>query len=103
MRWVADRESDVPSDPRVYGKTHQPPEFNASLSTDDDLNVTTRLAPMTKSSPVCGFRPLRFFLALTVHLPNPEIRTSLPLSRSSLMISKRLSTILTHSFLGMPS
>ena len=72
--------------------------FIRSLKFAEHLNVTTLLGDNIRSSPVAGLRSLRCFLFLTWNLPKPDIKTSSPDSRASLMISIRILTISAESF-----
>ena len=58
--------------------------FNFSLNTPEHLNVITRRGLNIRSSPVCGFLPLRWFFSLTSNLPNPVIITGPPRSKGFL-------------------
>ena len=58
-----------------------PRPFIFCLKTPEHLKVTTLLDPSIKSSPVCGFLPLRSLLSFTQNFPNPLINTSSPFAR----------------------
>ncbi len=49
-------------------------QFERSIP--DGLKITTLLASSVRSSPVCGLRPRRGFLSLTLNFPNPLNRRS---------------------------
>ena len=65
--------------------------FILSLSFPEHLKITNLLGASIISSPVAGFRPLRFRFSLTQNLPNPLIRTSSPDSNSLLIIFRAVS------------
>jgi hypothetical protein len=63
-----------------------------SRNIPEGLNVTTLLASRVSSSPVCGLRPRRAFLSLTLNLPNPLNKRSLPVIKEFFEIRRNDST-----------
>ena len=79
--------------PHAARRAYYSPPLIFSRSLPDGLNVTTRRASSSRSSPVAGFLPLLGGLSLMANLPNPETSTSSPFSKQDFIISKRDSTI----------
>ena len=64
--------------------------------------LDTRRALIGMGAPVCGFRPMRSFLARTTKFPNPEILIFSPSARTSFIVSKTASTTSAASFFEKP-
>ena len=64
--------------------------FTKSFTVCENLNFGALCAGIVNASPVCKFLPALSSTSLTENVPNPNIDTSIPSTRASLIISTHL-------------
>src|SRR5439155_23501662 len=99
---VRDRRADRCPHPVPSLLAPQAPWLTCALRPFDGLNVRTRRAVISISSPVCGLRPLREDFRRSRKCPNPTIFTSLPCSKARIMVSNTDSTTAADCRLERP-